>query len=223
MEPLTDYDDMQLSEVDKISRAKWRTQAETSELFNSKTLDNFDSRKQPIAHKVIKNYDLIGGVSVIFSSPDIYGVGKTHLAYALINRFLTESPAAYTTAWGCVVSSSIPVYFSTENKLLSRIRMTYQDGAPENEEMIYNTLRSKRMIIIDDVGKVKPRDYNFLQNVYFRIIDDRYNDKKAIMITTNLDFKNLESHIGGASADRLHEMCSGNIVKMTGTSQRVPK
>ena len=189
-----------------------------SKMFEGKTLANFDPKKQPAAYKLIKGYDLIGGSSIILSGN--YGTGKTHLAFALLDRYIKEWPATGENHWGIKYERSFPVHFTNENRLLSRIRMTYQDGAGENEEQIYGQLRTCELLIIDDVGKVKPRDYNFLQGVYFRIIDDRYNDKRAVLLTTNFSLSELDAHIGGASSDRLNEMAGKNMVVMAGKSQR---
>ena len=78
------------------------------------------------------------------------------------------------------------------------------------------------VLILDDVGKTKPRDISFLQGVYFRIIDERYAGNKPIVLTTNLSLADLEAHIGGSCADRLNEMCgTENIVQMRGKTYRV--
>lgn len=190
------------------------------EKFKDSDLNNFDSEKQPKAYKLIKNYDLEKGESIILYSPDIYGVGKTHLAYALLKRYIREYPATRITAWGERISKASPVCLIKENDLLMRIRATFQPGCDEKDIDIYRKLRGYKLLVIDDVGKKIPKDYNFVHDVYFTIIDDRDNDSNAIMITTNLAMQDLEVHIGGAAADRLRGMCGKNIIQMTGKSQR---
>jgi len=116
-----------------------------------------------------------------------------------------------------------PVHLTTEQKLLNRIRQTYnqRDEEGETEEDVFSALERFHLLIIDDVGKVRPRDYSFLQGVYFRIIDDRYTEEDNIILTTNLDLAELETHIGGASSDRLREMAGKQgFIKMTGKSER---
>ena len=144
--------------------------------------------------------------SILLLSPNVYGVGKTHLVCALANKIVETAEPARLTRSLYIQKYRCPVYFITEAKLLSRIRDTYNKKDGETEEEIYTTLQAYQLLIIDDVGKVRPRDYSFLQGVYFRIIDDRYTNEIPIILTTNLDANELEAHIGGASADRLREM-----------------
>jgi len=106
--------------------------------------------------------------------------------------------------------------------LLLRSRETYNNNG-ETENAIYKELDDVPLLVIDDVGKKQHRDYNFVMGVYYRVIDARYTSQRPIILTTNLDFKELEEHVGGASADRIREMADGNIVKMTGQSYRKPK
>jgi len=153
-------------------------------------------------------------------------VGKTHLSCALINQICDTEEKAAISSDGHIYKHSCPVYFTTENELLLRIRKTYNksnehEEDAETEDKIYAKLSRFQLLIIDDVGKVRPKDLTFLQGVYFNIIDDRYTNEMPIMLTTNLDLPALEEHIGGACADRLREMCGKeNFIKMTGKSWR---
>jgi DNA replication protein DnaC len=188
----------------------------------NKTFANFEKQYQPTVHKMLKEYDF--GKSLIISSPDIYGVGKTHLVCALINRILENETKADII--GDVVKAvykyNCPVYFTTEPQLLARIKDTYDNKEKtEREQDVYKQINKVQLLIIDDIGKLRPHDISFTQDVYFRIIDDRYNNEKDIIITTNLGWSDFESHIGGASADRLREMCGKDgLIKMTGKSYR---
>lgn len=196
--------------------------------FSNKTFDDFNRSIQPKAFDAAKNYscrvkeDIDGSPnSLILLSPDVYGVGKTHLVSAIFNREIEsdEREPAYIGG-GVIRTRRCPLYFITEANLLLRIRSTYNNNSTETEDDIYKELSLFELLAIDDVGKVRPRDYSFLQGVYFNIIDSRYVDGQAIILTTNLDFREFESHIGGACADRLREMCGNNIIKMTGKSYR---
>ena len=106
---------------------------------------------------------------------------------------------------------------------MARIRATFnrEGQGGETDEDIYRTLLRYDLLVVDDVGKVRPRDYSFLQGVFFRIIDDRYTSRKPVIVTTNLSLPELETHIGGAASDRLREMCGAKgLIKMTGQSFR---
>lgn len=203
---------------------KWKFECNLPGLFIDKTFENFDRKLQPQAFDTVKKYldfEKSEGQSIVLLSPNIYGVGKTHLMAALINEMInTYKKAKISKEAFYIMRFNCPVYFTTESRLLSRIRATFNSGNDETEEQVYSKLDHYDLLIIDDVGKVRPRDYSFLQGVYFRIIDGRYVNEQSIILTTNLDYAELEAHIGGASADRLREMAGKNFIKMLGKSYR---
>lgn len=221
--------------------ALWLQECNLPLLFRGKTFANFERKLQPKAYDTLKNYNRESRKSIVLLSPDLYGVGKTHLVAALINNtYLVAKDTASITqtkllafnedgSYVNIKKYPCPVYFAVENTLLSRIRQTFSrsnkhDDDPfyeETEEDVYQKLAKYELLVIDDVGKVRPRDFSFLQSVYFRIIDDRYSNELPIILTTNLSFTELEAHIGGACADRLLEMAGKeNFILMTGKSYR---
>lgn len=218
--------------------ARWTQDCNLPAKFLSKTFDNFEKSLQPKAFNVMSKFDK--KQSIVLLSPNVYGVGKTHLVAALINKtYLVAENTAEVIQTDYLAFSEdgspvnirrhrCPVYFTVENVLLSRIRQTYNRNSKydnteeyeETEEDVYRQLSQYQLLVIDDVGKVRPKDFGFLQGVYFRIIDHRYSNDMPIILTTNLDYAELENHIGGACADRLREMCESNFVRMTGKSYR---
>jgi len=184
-------------------------------MFQNKTFENFQSELQPKAFQAVKN----NKGSLLLLSPGIYGVGKTHLVCALANYLVESTPVAVITDYG-ITKTQCPVYYTNETHLLTRIRGTY-NGSDETEEGIYEFLLTPALLIIDDIGKTRPRDLSYMQSVYYRIIDDRYTAQRRLIVTTNLQMSELEEHLGGASADRLVEMCGkAGFIKMTGRSYR---
>jgi DNA replication protein DnaC len=186
-----------------------------------RSFENFDQKAQPRAFRAMSGYDFKAGRSILLASVD-YGIGKTHLAAAVVNRILREEPPARLAFGYYVQLLRCPVLFITENQMLARIRATFNDGA-ETEEQVYRHLETVPLLIVDDVGKLRPRDSSFLQGVYFRVIDSRCTHNRPVILTTNLDVSKgeLEAHIGGASADRLRGMCGKeNMVLMSGRSYR---
>lgn len=212
----------ELEETKARQRDIWREQYGVSGIFLEKSFGNFKRELQPKAFDAMKGFK---GRSMVLLSPGVYGVGKTHLVCALANHIVgTTETAEFQHDSYYIIKRPCPVYFTTESKLLARIRRTYNrhdDPDAETEDGIYNSLSRFPLLILDDVGKVRPKDYSFLQGVYFNIIDDRYVKEQQIILTTNLDYKELEEHIGGASSDRIREMCGKNgFIKMTGKSYR---
>jgi DNA replication protein DnaC len=207
----------EVAEADARQRQTWRESCGLGEMFRGKTFEAFDAKLQPAAYKAMHQWD---GKSIVLASPGTYGVGKTHLVAALAHRLIEASDAAISVQ-GAVVRMARPVLFTTEQRLLGRIRATFGDNTPENDEAIYLELERIRLLIIDDVGKLRPRDPSFLQQVWYRVIDARYTSRRPIVLTTNLRPAELEQHIGGAAADRLTEMCGrGGLIDMKGESYR---
>lgn len=222
--------------VGKQVRERWGERKKDSVAYLDMTLEKFDKTRQPKAFDTVDSYDWDAdpSKSLVLLSPNCYGVGKTHLAKGLMWKMIATAEAAIVLKNGEVQPLRCPVLFQTETLLLARIRATFNPHKAESDEWnarsesyhetdedVYNELEHCRLLIIDDVGKVRPKDSSFLQGVYYRIIDSRYIAGSPIMLTTNLDAKQLEEHIGGACADRLFTMCGpANFVKMTGKSYR---
>jgi len=224
---------VELPKIQEEQRDIWFENCNLPLLFASKTFATFERKFQPKAYDLLKKYnpEWDGDApphSLVLLSPNLYGVGKTHLVAALITSLIEAGlTASIRRDSNGYRRYPCPAYFIAENSLLSRIRATYnrhkEEGEAETEEDIYQKLERHNLLVIDDVGKVRPRDYSFLQGVYFRIIDSRYTSQEPIILTTNLGFAELENHIGGACADRLREMCGDNFIGMKGASYRIKK
>lgn len=219
--------------VEAHQRKRWQAQCPIPERYKAATFATFVKDKQPLAFAVMSAFDLTARKSLILTSPKAYGVGKTHLVYALVHRLLAETPAIKTmrhivvdslTQERVIVDQVVrlrcPVRVLTETELMARIRATFDSERSETEEEVFTDYKTCDLLIIDDVGKVKPRDVSFLQSVYYRILDWRYANTLPMIMTTNLDLQHLEAHIGGACADRLIQMCGKNVVVMSGKSYR---
>ena len=215
-------------------RLDWLEECNLSSKFALKTFENFERKLQPKAFDAVKKYDYhfeddAPPRSLVLLSPNIYGVGKTHLVAALLNQIIETEETLNVREDGTFRNLPCPVYFTAENLLLSRIRATYSRSNQHNddefyeetEEDVYQKLEKFDLLVIDDVGKTRPRDHSFLQGVYFRIIDSRYTSEEPVILTTNLSFAELENHIGGASSDRLREMAGKDgFIVMGGQSYR---
>jgi len=206
----------------KTQREIWEDSCNMPALFRNKTFDNFDRKLQPRAFDMAKKYNPLSQ-SMLLSSAHKYGLGKTHLVCAIINREIATREPARIIEHRVIVEYPCPAYFATELGLLDRLRATFNDKDGETEEQVYRQVTRKQLLVIDDVGKSKPRDFGFLQGVYYRVIDTRYVNGYPTILTTNLDYNELEEHIGGACADRLREMCGKNILRIDGESYRKRK
>lgn len=143
------------------------------------------------------------GIGLFFTGP--VGTGKTHLAAAIANYLIREKV--------------IPVKFGNITMLLSEIKSTYEEEAKTSEAEVIDTLSNVRLLIIDDLGKEKTTEWT--SQILYTIVNNRYENYKPIVITTNLDLQELEEKIGEATLSRLIEMCKG--IKLEGIDFRKAK
>jgi DNA replication protein DnaC len=130
------------------------------------------------------------------------GTGKTTLAM-LISKAALE-------AGNSVAIYSLP-------KLLARIRRTY-DTAPGGDSYLsfFERLTSVDLLHIDDLGAEKRSDW-VLEQLY-ALINERYEEQRSILITTNLRHDELEDQIGARTVSRLSQMC--DEVELAGHDRR---
>lgn len=133
------------------------------------------------------------------------GTGKTTLAM-IVSKAALE--AGHTAA-----IYSLP-------KLLSSIRRTFdgEPGAPSHEQF-FARLTSVDLLHIDDVGVEKTSPW-VLEELY-SLVNQRYEDQRSIVITTNLPPDELEEQIGQRTTSRLVEIC-GDPLWLEGEDLRYP-
>lgn len=133
------------------------------------------------------------------------GTGKTTLAM-LVSKAATERGRT-------VAIYSLP-------KLLARIRRTY-DEEPNGDSyaVFFDRLTSVDLLHIDDFGAEKRSDW-VLEQLY-ALVNERYEDERSIMLTTNLTLDKLEDQIGVRTVSRLTETCEQ--VPLFGVDRRLEK
>ncbi len=208
-------------------RREWRESCGVSPLFMTKTFEGFDTKRPgnlAKAHKTCVDYAnkfpieywrFIKGNpayhSLVLYSPSMWGVGKTHLVSAIAHRILDRWQGE---------DISCPVQVVSEPELLSHIQSTYTKDVTASEQIIMNSLISKYLLILDDVGKERRGNPDFVQRILFALVDGRYKLLRPIVLTTNLSPEALRDWMGPASFDRLWEMSGGSFFKITGESYR---
>ncbi len=169
-----------------------------------------------IVKKFIKNYP-VQDVGLLFLGP--CGVGKTHLAVATINELIHKK--------------GIPCYFCDFRELIRNIQSTYSQDSSLNEMDILSPIFQKDVLVLDELGA--RRTTAWVEETVFYIINNRYNNKKLTIFTSNYPdteeeeednrepyFKKgketLVDRIGVRLRSRLYEMCK--IVHMDGDDYR---
>lgn len=118
------------------------------------------------------------------------GTGKTTLAM-LVSRHALEAGRS-------VAIYSLP-------RLLAEIRTTFDDERQGSYVELLDRLTAVDLLHIDDVGAEKTSPW-VLEQLY-AIVNARYEDQRAIIITTNLEREALAEQITERTVSRLEEMC----------------
>jgi DNA replication protein DnaC len=138
------------------------------------------------------------------------GVGKTHLAVAILRRILLERQIA------------TPAHFADFRGLLRQIRNSYHPDAPETETDVLRPVLEAEPLILDDLGGESATLWVF--DKVFEILNERYNERKLTIITTNFSDRptalpdatnrhagareqTLSDRITARLRSRLYEMC----------------
>jgi DNA replication protein DnaC len=91
-------------------------------------------------------------------------------------------------------------------KLLARIRATYErESGGDSYTEFFDRLASVDLLHVDDLGAEKSSDW-VLEQLY-SVINERYESERAVVVTTNLEEKELAGQIGARTVSRLVEMC----------------
>ena len=132
------------------------------------------------------------------------GTGKTTLAMLVSQHALRAH-------------RSVAIY--TAPRLLSEIRMTYEDDATQSYDALMRRLRGVDLLHIDDLAVARTTDW-VLEQLY-SVVNDRYQDERSIMYTADVQNpKDLAQHIGARTHSRLVEMCGDPLV-LFGEDNRV--
>jgi DNA replication protein DnaC len=135
------------------------------------------------------------------------GTGKTTLAM-LISKAAIEADRS-------VAIYSLP-------RLLAQLRDTFSDTSSFSLNELIDRLSTVDLLHIDDVGTEQTTPW-VLEQLY-TIVNTRYEDSRAILLTTNLVTKEgpdaLFRQIGERTVSRIYEMC-GDPLLMCGDDHRI--
>lgn len=130
-----------------------------------------------------------------------YGCGKTHLAAAIANN---------------AVNAGTPTLFITVPDLLDSLRFAFND--PETTfEQRFDGIRNVDLLILDDFGT--QNSTSWAQEKIFQIMNYRYINKLATVITTNLMLDAFEGRV----RSRLQDAEVVNHLKISAPDYRRPE
>lgn len=127
-----------------------------------------------------------GRCLLMFGKP---GTGKTHLAAAIANQLISETPAT--------------AVYRTVGGVLQAIKATYDGCSGRSESEVFAGLIAPDLLILDEVGATKPTEFELA--TLFQIINGRYEQVRPTLIVSNLMPAELAGAIGERCVDRLRE------------------
>jgi DNA replication protein DnaC len=126
------------------------------------------------------------------------GIGKTHIAVAVLRRVVVEKRARGL--------------FYDVRDLLRVIRSTYNPVVRTAEMDILRPVMEADLLVLDDLGAEKPSEW--VAETMSLIVNTRYNERRPTIFTTNYEdlpdeaeLESLKVRVGFRLHSRLHEMC----------------
>jgi len=201
-------------------------QARIPRRYQNCTLANFEVHNEShgdalkIARQFVKNYP-VQDIGLLFLGP--CGVGKTHLAVAILRELMASKKAA------CL--------FYDFRDLIWGIQNTFSADSDISGSEVLAPVFESQVLVLDELGA--KRSSAWVEETIFYIINHRYNNKRLTIFTSNyLDTEededkrqpmfrdkgpasqeeSLVSRIGVRLRSRIYEMCK--VVEMTGPDYR---
>lgn len=203
-------------------------QANIPKRYSDRTFINFECHNDShryalkISKIFVKNYP-VQDIGLLFQGP--CGVGKTHLAVAIINEL--------------ILKKNTDCYFCDFRELIRKIQSTFNSDSYLSESDILTPIFQKDVLVMDELGA--KRTSAWVEDTIFYIINHRYNNKKLTVFTSNYidseeeeedtrdsffkktDFTkprddSLVDRIGVRLRSRIYEMCK--IVTINGDDYR---
>ena len=135
------------------------------------------------------------------------GVGKTHLAVALMREAITRKNAR-------------AIFYETR-ELLKMVRDTYSGSAEMTELAVLRPVLEAEILVLDDLGLEKKSEW--VDETLGLVINTRYSERRLTVITTNLrDLDSTEPgsfafQLGLRTRSRLKEMCEWLLIDAVDT------
>jgi len=126
------------------------------------------------------------------------GIGKSHLAVAVLKQVITTRAARGL--------------FYDVRELLKLIRSTYNPEVKATEIDVLRPVMSAELLVLDDIGAEKTSEW--VEETLNLIVTTRYNERRLTIFTSNYEEKedrndpdSLLARVGFRMHSRLYEMC----------------
>jgi DNA replication protein DnaC len=127
-----------------------------------------------------------------------HGVGKTHLAVAVLKEIVRAKGGRG--------------YFYETRELLKLVRDTYASSGDTTEMEVLRPVLDADILVLDDLGAEKTSEW--VQETLGLVVNTRYSERRPTIFTTNLDdsadsgdVNSMLVRVGARIRSRLFEMC----------------
>ena len=158
--------------------------------FQARSLDTYYPKHetQSFAHNYAKSlvdhYPAVDKGLLIMGG---VGVGKTHLAIAIIRALIEKK--------------GVPCLFYESGSLLKAIQESYSAISQTSEMRVLAPVYETEVLVLDELGAIVPTDW--VRDTLYQIINTRYNNSKLTIFTTNyLDEVRVEDEVKALKSKR---------------------
>jgi DNA replication protein DnaC len=200
--------------VDRPERTGWLKDSGIPPLFQGRDFDSCRALRgvDPKAVDRVEQWAKAGGKdSLLLFGP--FGVVKTGMAVAALAERIAGGQRGL---------------FITSADLLGELRASFDHGSGGlRPSEILDAVRKVPLLVIDDLGaEAIPRDAEWLQEVFYRLLGHRHDYLRPVIVTTNLGAESgkplgeIALRLGERTAWRLTEMIGASGVRVGGENQR---
>ena|ERR671918_269499 len=168
------------------------------------TLANFDAYTDSLqravtrAQRVIEGFPAGEGADRGLLLTGMPGVGKTHLAVAILKA--------------CIFERGAQGLFYTTSDLMAMLRSTYTGEEKTTESQVLRAVAAADVLVLDELGRERSTEWR--DEMLHLIVNTRYSERRLTIFTTNFDIgtdmtepDSLQCRVGFRVYSRLREMC----------------